>query len=163
MATIRLPACTALSFAAKPFGCRRFAPQHLRWKMPDQRSPAHLLVGLVRGQRPTATFLSPATTASLKATIAGSKIPVCRIDATLHLHETRSVCRSSSPAVSGWVGITAANPLFRSGSALPAYPRLPLPFRALRPVRIEAFHRFLAGKPAFRYRPIAFRSPQPPL
>ena len=61
------------------------------------------------------------------------------------------------------VGIMTAYPLLSVHPALPASPQLPLPFQVFRPVRIKAFHQFVAEKSTFRMRPIASRSPGPPL
>ena len=78
-------------------------------------------------------FHSPATAARIQATIAGLKIPACRVGSAPTVPEARSARRSVAPASKGRVGINAACPLLRFPSALPACCRLPLPFRAFDP------------------------------
>jgi hypothetical protein len=80
-----------------------------------------------------------------------------------HRISTRSVRLTAPPPrpFPARVGLNAVHPLPGFHPAPPTSPRLPLPFGTFRPLRIKAFRRFVAGKPAFRSRPFAVRSPGP--
>ncbi len=64
----------------------------------------------------------------------------------------------------GWGDFGADSPLPGSRSAFPVYPRIFTPLWGLSdPFGSKRSTRFLAGKPAFRVRPIASHSPMPVL
>ena len=58
-------------------------------------------------------------------------------------------------------GFNASDPLQLPRPARPAAFRPPLPFGTVTSFRIKAFRRTAACQPAFRFRPIPFRSPLP--
>jgi hypothetical protein len=125
------PACSALNVANKPTGqLPGLLPDILVGECRINAPRARLLVKPARNRCLTTAFHSPATAAPFEATITGSKIPACRVSPAPDFPETRSAYCATSPAVTGRVGIIAASPLLRSDPALPASPRLPLPFRA---------------------------------
>ena len=141
MATIRLPdsqrppppACPAPDAATKTAG-----RLPVRSRAPPFGCAGSLLAGPSasgsgRSSPVATTFRSPATTACLQATIAGSKLPACRFPAPPAL--PRKPLTGRSPAPGGLhprrVGIMTTDPHSRLRRALPAAPRFSTPRRGL--------------------------------
>ena len=122
-----------------------------------------LPVSLKRNRMLVTAFRSPTTVSAFANPIPGSTFPACYFAS----HDAVSTPVRLSALRLVWFApcrpLLRFSPLPVPGLALSVHPQSPLPFRTFTSLRIKAFNCVSPDWPAFRFRPISFRSPFPAL